>query len=506
MIGRSKAAKVVLKGVGTLYILPKSSTDVRCHYDMLEKKEGAPKDGVGGSDNDSGTNEASDAHAGGGLEASKGGGQASPHMARASSFLSTGRSNVGFPREKPSCKGNPHGWFYPPHRVVLSHVLTSGCKEIIELGSWLGKSTRFLHSQSPSDCVVYAVDIWDNSFSLSDDHYFDSNSEETGTGKNRSNQVQTNQDILKNQDLYDTFLSTNWEHRFVPHSGKGGMLPVRTTTLEGLELLKSVGVDPSVIYIDADHHYEPAKKDMEKSLLLFPKAVIVGDDWDYEPVRRAAQELSAKYGRSLYVEQGKCWAFLEATHKELEPSRKIWTDSVANTAEHSRIYARIASFIKNGDDNVGGVKEVINGNTKPVPRDLAGVGPEFKGRSLLMLCAIHGSNKIQSYIAEYFDINYKTKSKMETALHLACYYGRIEQCKDLVRRGADLDVKNEYGETAIECASQSRYPASKECASFLSSVTIMKRRKLQASGTSNNKRTREEDERFREKESKAQKR
>lgn len=40
-----------------------------------------------------------------------------------------------------------------------------------------------------------------------------------------------------------------------------------------------VGISPDVIYIDADHHYEPAKEDISTALKLFPDAVLVGDDY-----------------------------------------------------------------------------------------------------------------------------------------------------------------------------------------------------------------------------------
>ena len=167
--------------------------------------------------------------------------------------------------------------------------------EVIELGSWLGKSTRFISDRAPN-AVVYAVDIWSNEFSLADDHYHDVTSSETGTGKSRSAQVDTNAEILHEQSLYETFLKTNWDYRHGKrkNGGTGGILPVRTTTLEGLDKLKKYGVTPSVVYIDADHHYEPAYKDIEKAVVNFPDAVVVGDDWDYEPVRRAARELAEK--------------------------------------------------------------------------------------------------------------------------------------------------------------------------------------------------------------------
>eukprot|EP00520_Triparma_pacifica_P001360 CAMPEP_0118646974 /NCGR_PEP_ID=MMETSP0785-20121206/8357_1 /TAXON_ID=91992 /ORGANISM="Bolidomonas pacifica, Strain CCMP 1866" /LENGTH=518 /DNA_ID=CAMNT_0006539033 /DNA_START=92 /DNA_END=1644 /DNA_ORIENTATION=- len=386
---------------------------------------------------------------------------------RISSLVNSSPSTIGFPSSPPSCESNPHGWFYPPHRVILSHILSSSTSEVIELGSWLGKSTRFISDRAPN-AVVYAVDIWSNEFSLADDHYHDATSEETGTGKSRMAQVDTNAEILHNQQLYDTFLKTNWEYRYGSrkNGGKGGIIPVRTTTLEGLDTLKKFGVNPSVVYIDADHHYEPAYKDIEKTLINFPKAVVVGDDWDYEPVRRAARELSEKYNRHLYVEQGKCWSYLPhgTKHEDLQPSRNIYTDTIENQASHQKVYDDVARIIMaKGPEDVDGVKKLINKSTPPLPRDLAGSGPSYKGRSLLMLCAIHGRTQILAHLGPYFEVNYRTKSKLETALHLSAYYGRVNMCKELLSLGADVSLVNEYNETPLQAAGHSKNPGAREC-------------------------------------------
>ncbi|GMI33400.1 hypothetical protein TrCOL_g5359 [Triparma columacea] len=387
--------------------------------------------------------------------------------ARVAALRKSTKAQIGFPSTAPSCQSNPHGWFYPPHRVILSHILSSSTSEVVELGSWLGKSTRFISDRAPN-AVVYAVDIWSNEFSLADDHYHDATSSETGTGKSRLAQVDTNADILHNQNLYDTFLKTNWDYRLGhrKNGGNGGVVPVRTYTLAGLDLLKSYGVDPSVVYIDADHHYEPAYKDIEKTLQNFPKAVVVGDDWDYEPVRRAARELALKYNRHLYVEQGKCWSYLPhgTVHSDLQPSRDLYTDTIENQVSHQRIYDNVASIIMSkGPEDLAAVTRHINKTTPPLPRNLAGSGPAYKGRSLLMLCAIHNKPQTLDYLGTYFDINYRTKSKMETALHLAAYYGRGVMVKKLLSLGADSKLVNEYNETPVQAAGHSKVEGAREC-------------------------------------------
>ena len=127
-----------------------------------------------------------------------------------------------------------------------------------------------------------------------------------------------------------------------------------------------------------------------------------------------------------------------------------------------QIYDAVARIIQRGDD-VEAVKKHISKATRPVPRDLCGGGPQYKGRTLPMLCAVHGRAGILRHVAEFFDINVQTKSKAETALHLASYFGRHEQVKHLLDLGARVDLKNEYGETPVEAAAHSKKEGAAEC-------------------------------------------
>ena len=87
--------------------------------------------------------------------------------------------------------------------------------------------------------------------------------------------------------LYPTFLVIVWDL-------KNKIIPIRADSVRGLEYLKKINVEPNIIYIDGDHHYEPAKRDISTALRLFPEAILVGDDYgNYEDVRRAVLECAA---------------------------------------------------------------------------------------------------------------------------------------------------------------------------------------------------------------------
>ena len=84
-----------------------------------------------------------------------------------------GLPHAGFPaRTNPSVEAYHHGWFYPPHKVVLAELLSPETRCVVELGSWLGKSTLFIAEHAPN-AVIISVDLWDNPFvkGQQGDHY-----------------------------------------------------------------------------------------------------------------------------------------------------------------------------------------------------------------------------------------------------------------------------------------------------------------------------------------------
>ena len=84
-------------------------------------------------------------------------------------------------------------------------------------------------------------------------------------------------------------------------------MPIRTGTIEGLERVARSGLQPDVIYVDADHGFEGVSADLQAIQRLFPQAAIVGDDWNWEGVRRAATAFSQATGRKLEaLEAGWC--------------------------------------------------------------------------------------------------------------------------------------------------------------------------------------------------------
>ena len=186
---------------------------------------------------------------------------------------------------------------------------------IIELGTWLGKSADYFCRNT--DAVVFCVDLWDNGVIERDSHYASVN----------------NKDILRRGSIYDQCLSNLWKHKY---DGKKGIIPMKMDGCEALQILKEMGVEPDLLYIDASHHYDGVMKDVSTAIDLFPSAHIVGDDWEYPDVQRAVKDCAQKYGLPIYVEDNKCWTYSKAMCEKAIPERKKKRVEAQRTAEKSR--------------------------------------------------------------------------------------------------------------------------------------------------------------------------
>lgn len=181
-----------------------------------------------------------------------------------------------FPKTPPDVEPSNHGFSSSIHCDILRKNLSESTRVVVELGVWLGLTTRFIAASAPN-AVILAVDHWKGS----PEHF---------------QNLEYSRYLPK---LYDIFIRSCWEYR-------DRIVPIRCNTLGGLKLIHRYGVRPDLVYIDADHSYEAVRADFEATLSLFPNARVVGDDWQWEDVRRAVQEVSAKTGLSVASDRN-CW-------------------------------------------------------------------------------------------------------------------------------------------------------------------------------------------------------
>ena len=164
---------------------------------------------------------------------------------------------------KPNVDKDNHGWFFSGNERMLRKNLNNDMVNVVELGSWLGSSTRFILNNT-KNANVFAVDHWSD------------NIKDYGNGKGGT---KNDPGIEKIGTLWETFLVNCWEF-------KERLYPIREYTNKGLDILNMLGIDVDLVYIDASHGYEDVLDDINKSLKYFPNAIIMGDDWNWGSVQR----------------------------------------------------------------------------------------------------------------------------------------------------------------------------------------------------------------------------
>lgn len=184
-----------------------------------------------------------------------------------------------WPETKPNVAKDAHSLF--SNEGPLSKLLNKKMILIVELGSWLGASTRFILNHAPN-AVVIAIDHW----------------------KGSSEHRQRDYAKLRLNTLYETFLVNCWDYR-------ERLIPIKETTLKGLAIVHHHGLKPDLFYLDASHDYESVTKDLKTIHQYFPESLIVGDDWMWGsqedfPVRRAVSDFSEKVGFKWYAKEN-CW-------------------------------------------------------------------------------------------------------------------------------------------------------------------------------------------------------
>ncbi len=145
---------------------------------------------------------------------------------------------------------NPHGWYLnqkPIERLFLENQIET----VVEIGSWLGLSTRHLASLVPEGGKIYAIDHWLGSVEHQKSPYLET--------------------------AYTQFLSN------IMHAGcTEKVVPIR---MDSIEAARCLNCRPDLIYIDGSHEYEDVLADL---IAWYPKGKIVcGDDWRWVTVRLA---------------------------------------------------------------------------------------------------------------------------------------------------------------------------------------------------------------------------
>lgn len=171
---------------------------------------------------------------------------------------------------------NGHGW-YSNGAWIEKLMSQNKIFTVIEVGSWLGASTRHIATLLQPNGKVYAVDTWEGSI----EHY--------------ENQAWKN--MLPT--LYDQFLS-NIVHAQLTDR----IIPVRATSLSAAVELKKKLNKVDLIFIDAGHDTESVLNDLNAywPFVENNQGILCGDDWSWETVRAAVIMFAQVYELTLYAD------------------------------------------------------------------------------------------------------------------------------------------------------------------------------------------------------------
>ena len=165
---------------------------------------------------------------------------------------------------------NTHGWFAPMNKVVLKYILHNfNIKCIAELGAWLGKSTLYMASNS--NAKIYSFDKFQNTFI--------------------SPYMSTGNNIL--DKFYFKYLRFETFHSNL--SKFKNVFSVKYDCYNSVNFLKSKAIDVSLFYIDFLKNTNRLVSFIIKVKKLYPKAIIIGDDYVIKSVKKAINILQRKY-------------------------------------------------------------------------------------------------------------------------------------------------------------------------------------------------------------------
>lgn len=157
------------------------------------------------------------------------------------------------------------GWFAGANRTMLAALIEARRKPtpsvavpitVLELGSFRGLSSKFLAERLVPGDTLICVDHW--------------------LGSEEHHRREDWRKLLAT--LYEVFLMNLWNHRSY-------VVPMKTTTLGGMNELAQLHIVPDIIYVDAAHDAESVYRDITLAKTLFPDAEICGDDWTQHSVR-----------------------------------------------------------------------------------------------------------------------------------------------------------------------------------------------------------------------------
>jgi hypothetical protein len=149
-----------------------------------------------------------------------------------------------------------HGWCAGQVREYFKRFLSKDTRLIVECGSWLGLSTRYMMAEAPAARVI-CIDHWKGS------------AEHHRCGR---------PDVAKRLPiLYEQFRRNMWDYR-------DRLIAMRLDIQDGIKELAELGIAPDLVFVDGSHDTQSVRKDTLACCKAFPNARIMGDDYCWKTV------------------------------------------------------------------------------------------------------------------------------------------------------------------------------------------------------------------------------
>jgi hypothetical protein len=194
--------------------------------------------------------------------------------------LQTLQARYPWPAESPNLPFDRRRWFAPIHMRALLDHLPERPLLILEIGSYMGASLRFMMEASPGSFFI-AIDPLDEMIAAE-----------------RAPHIR--------RPLGDFLVSNCW-----PYRDRLVIVPKRS--VDALPELRQLGIAPDVAYIDGAHDYVNVKGDVDGCLALNPDIILLGDDYGhpaYEGLRRAVHESADASRRRVVCLQEYLWGLV----------------------------------------------------------------------------------------------------------------------------------------------------------------------------------------------------
>ncbi len=188
---------------------------------------------------------------------------------------------------------NSHGWYANANE--MEHLIKRHKpKTVVELGSWLGKSTRHIAKLLPDDGKVFAVDHW------------------LGSVEHQSPERTDVQHLLPS--LYEHFLS-NVVQEYLTEK----IFPLRMTTVDAVQKIRQLGIKIDLVYVDASHDEESVYKDLCNWYPFVKEhGILCGDDWSWGegyPIRKAVTRFAKENGLRIETPSESFWILYEGSRR-----------------------------------------------------------------------------------------------------------------------------------------------------------------------------------------------